>query len=65
MAIMENLFGEFVDCILGIDPVEAIELGAQYTLYGGHTIGFWMFVGLVVVGITVCCLSKRLRSKFF
>lgn len=65
MKVLENLFGEFIDCALGMGPVEAVEAGATYNLYGGHTLGFWIFIGLVVAGMIACCVSKRIRSKFF
>lgn len=64
MIILENLFGEFIDCALGISPVEAVELGASYKLYGGHTIGVWLFIGVVVTGLIACCVSKKFRKYF-
>ena len=60
--IIENLFGEFVDLALGIDPT-TVEV--SYRLIGGHSIGFWLFIGTVGVFCIGCCFSKKLRNKFF
>lgn len=60
--IIENLFGEFVDLALGIDPT-TVEV--SYRLIGSHSIGFWLFIGIVVAFCIGCCFSKKLRSKFF
>lgn len=59
MHILENLFGEFIDCALGIAPEEAVELGAKYTLFGGHTIGFWLFIA----GCIAVCISLLIKEK--
>ena len=37
MKLIENLFGEFIDCMMGIDPLTNPE--TQYILIGGHSIG--------------------------
>lgn len=68
MKLIENLFGEFIDCIMGIDPLA--EPGIQYTLIdghliGGHSIGFWLFIGTICAGMIACIFSKKFRSKFF
>lgn len=63
MKLIENLFGEFIDCIMGIDPLA--EPGIQYTLIGGHSIGFWLFIGTICAGMITCIFSKKFRSKFF
>lgn len=63
MKLIENLFGEFIDCIMGIDPLT--EPGIQYTLIGGHSIGFWLFIGTICAGMIACIFSKKLRGKFF
>lgn len=65
MAVLENLFGEFIDGALGLSAEEAVEMGADYVLVGGHTIGFWLFIGTIVIGSIVICCSKKLRSKLF
>lgn len=43
MKLIENLFGEFIDLALGLDPT-TIEV--PYHLIGGHSIGhsigFWL-----------------------
>ena len=63
MLVLENLFGEFIDCMMGIDPLT--EPGIKYILIGGHSIGFWLFIGTVCAGCVACIFSKRFRSKFF
>lgn len=63
MKLVENLFGEFIDCIMGIDPLA--EPGIQYTLIGGHSIDFWLFIGTICAGMIACIFSKKFRSKFF
>ena len=35
MKLIDNLFGEFIDCMMGIDPLTNPE--TQYTLIGGVT----------------------------
>lgn len=69
MAILENLFGEFIDGLLNIQPEEAVELGAKYTLYNGHTIGYWLLIGaigVVVIATTIgCIVSKKFRNRIF
>lgn len=60
--IIENLFGEFIDLALGIDPT-TIEV--SYHLIGDHSIGFYLFIGAVVAFCVGCCFSKKLRNKFF
>ena len=63
MKLIENLFGEFIDCMLGKDPLA--EPGIQYTLIGGYSIGFWLFIGTICAGMIACIFSKKFRSKFF
>lgn len=63
MKLIENLFGEFIDCMMGIDPLTNPE--TQYTLIGGHSIGFWFFIGIICAGMIACIFSKKFRSKFF
>ena len=63
MKLIENLFGEFIDCMMGIDPLTNPE--TQYTLIGGHSIGFWLFIGIICAGMIACIFSKKFRSKFF
>ena len=63
MKLIENLFGEFIDCAMGIDPLTEPEI--QYTLIGGHSIGFWLFIGIICAGMIACIFSKKFRSKFF
>lgn len=60
--ILENLFGEFIDSALQIDP-NTVEV--PYVLIGGHSIGFWLFIGTIVAFCIGCCFSKKLRNKFF
>lgn len=62
MKIIENLFGEFIDCALGIDPTT---VDVPYKLFGGHSIGFWIFIAVVISGCVACCFSKKFREKFF
>ena len=63
MKLIENLFGEFIDCMMGIDPLTNPE--TRYTLIGGHSIGFWLFIGIICAGMIACIFSKKFRSKFF
>ena len=63
MKLIENLFGEFIDCMLGKDPLTNPEI--QYTLIGGHSIGFWLFIGIICAGMIACIFSKKFRNKFF
>ena len=63
MKLIENLFGEFIDCMMGIDPLTNPEI--QYILIGGHSIGFWLFIGIICAGMIACIFSKKFRSKFF
>ena len=63
MKLIENLFGEFVDCIMEIDPLTNPEI--QYILIGDHSIRFWLFIGIVCAGMIACIFSKKFRSKFF
>ena len=63
MKLIENLFGEFIDCMMGIDPLTNPE--TQYILIGGHSIGFWLFIGTICAGMIACIFSKKFRSKFF
>lgn len=65
MAVLENLFGEFIDGALGLSAEEAVAEGATYSLIGGHTIGFWLFIGTIAIGTVAMCFSKKFRSKFF
>lgn len=62
MKLIENLFGEFIDLALGLDPT-IIEV--PYHLIGGHSIGFWLFIGTICAGMIACIFSKKFRSKFF
>ena len=62
MKLIENLFGEFIDLALGFDPT-TIEV--PYHLIGGHSIGFWLFIGTICAGMIACIFSKKFRSKFF
>ena len=39
--VIENLFGEFVDLALGIDPT-TVEV--SYRLIGGHSIFIYLFI---------------------
>ena len=62
MKIIENLFGEFIDSALGIDIVnEAV----PYKLFAGHSIGFYLFIGLIVSFCVATIFSKRFRKIFF
>ena len=63
--LLENLCGEFLDACLGLSPEEAVAQGAEYTLYGGHTIGFWIFIGIVAVGTVMIIFNSKFRKKFF
>lgn len=63
--VINNLFGEFIDCALGIGPEEAVQLGADYKLYGGHTIGVWIFIGFSLLVCILCITSKKFRDTFF
>lgn len=67
MKLIENLFGEFFDCILeslpGAKPIARNEI--SYTLIGEHSIGFWLFIGIICAGMIACIFSKKFRSKFF
>lgn len=63
MKLIDNLFGEFIDCMMGIDPLTNPE--TQYTLIGGHSIGFWLFISIICAGMIACIFSKKFRSKFF
>lgn len=60
--IFENLFGEFIDSALQIDPTTT---KVPYVLIGGHSIGFWLFIGTVIAFCIGCCFSKKIRNKFF
>ena len=62
MKLIENLFGEFFDCALGFDPTT---MEVPYRLIGGHSIGFWLFIGIICAGMIACIFSKKFRSKFF
>ena len=67
MKLIENLFGEFIDCIIeslpGAEPIARDEI--SYILIGGHSIGFWLFIGIICAGMIACIFSKKFRSKFF
>ena len=73
MKLIENLFGEFIDCMMGIDPLtnpetQYILIGGHLIgghLIGGHSIGFWLFIGIICAGMIACIFSKKFRSKFF
>ena len=62
MKLIENLFGEFIDCILeslpGAQPITSSEI--SYI-----PIGFWLFIGIICAGMIACIFSKKFRSKFF
>lgn len=62
MKLIENLFGEFIDLDLVLDPT-IIEV--PYHLIVGHSIGFWLFIGTICAGMIACIFSKKFRSKFF
>ena len=62
MKLIENLFGEFFDLALGLDPTT---MEVPYRLIGGHSIGFWLFIGIICAGMIACIFSKKFRSKFF
>ena len=62
MKLIENLFGEFIDLALSLDPT-TIEV--PYRLIGDHSIGFWLFIGTICAGMITCIFSKKFRSKFF
>ena len=62
MKLINNLFGEFIDLALGLDPTT---MEVPYRLIGGHSIGFWLFIGIVCAGMIACIFSKKFRSKFF
>lgn len=67
MKLIENLFGEFIDCIIeslpGAEPIARDEISC--ILIGGHSIGFWLFIGIICAGMIACIFSKKFRSKFF
>ena len=67
MKLIENLFGEFVDCIIeslpGVEPITRNEI--SYIPIGSHSIGFWLFIGIICAGMIACIFSKKFRSKFF
>lgn len=56
MKLIENLFREFIDCILeslpGAEPIVRNEI--QYAL-----------IGIICAGMIACIFSKKFRSKFF
>lgn len=74
MKLIENLFGEFIDLALSLDPTN---IEVPYRLIGGHSIGghsigghghsigFWLFIGIICAGMIACIFSKKFRSKFF
>ena len=62
MKLINNLFGEFIDLALGLDPTT---MEVPYRLIYGHSIGFWIFIGIICAGMVACIFSKKLRSKFF
>ena len=62
MKLINNLFGEFIDLALGLDPTT---MEVPYRLIGGHSIGFWLFIGIICAGMIACIFSKKFRSKFF
>lgn len=62
MIVLENLFGEFIDCMLGID-IETVDV--PYILIGGHSIGFWLLIASAFAFMVACGVSKKFRSRFF
>lgn len=63
--MLNNLFGEFIDCVLGITMEEAMAGGANYFLIAGHTIGFWLFISAVVGFTALTAFSGKFRRKMF